>query len=347
MCEMEGLLGMKTTRFVVIFLLFISVYVLLFSFKESQFANVVNKKAEYNKSLDSALDAALEGIVESADGNSVIVDKDACVSNFYNCLYASFNALDSETTQAMLKLYTPILAVADEDGLYVYYSDTVNGEVQKVWSQKIPYTRHFTTTSVDATGAVGYTVNFQLDDTVTIKIDGDDSIYSGRYSELVKNYANATGSEYKAIRAVLAGEVFSAEGYFELWRSQVITECITDKLSYYVNRHNRIAAMYGEQFTFQLPVSASSDISRSISNVSFMCFFQGYPYGSATSDVYSNFEISGAHVTKNSGYYTRVVDGYLYYHKPSCNKGSGEQNWYATQEECAWAGALPCPYCNP
>lgn len=338
---------MKITRFVPIFLLVIFVYVLLLLFKTTQFANVVNKKAEYNKALDSALDSALMGIVESADGNTVVVDREACVSNFYNCLYASFDALDSETTQKMLQLYTPILAVADEDGLYVYYSDVVNGEVQKVWSQKIPYTRHFSVASVGVEGAIGYTVNFQLDDIVTIQIDGDTSIYSGRYSELVKNYANSTDSKYRALRTVLAGDVFSTEGYYELWRSQVITECIMDKLNYYVNRHNRIADMYGEQFTFQLPDSASSDISRSISDVSFMCFFQGYPYGKSTSDVYSNFEISGARVTKNAGYYTQVVDNYLYYHKVWCTHGSGVKKWYSTQEECAWAGALPCPYCNP
>ncbi len=338
---------MKITRFAAIFLLFMFVYVLLFTFKTEQFANVVNKKAEYNKALDSALDSALEGIVESADGNTVTVDKEECVQNFYNCLYAAFDALDSETTQKMLQLYTPVLAVADEDGLYVYYSDIVNGEVQKVWSQKIPYTRHFSTASVNGDGAIGYTVNFQLDDIITIKIDGDSSIYSGRYSELVKNYSNSSASENRALRAVLAGEVFSTEGYYQLWRSQVVTECIMDKLGYYVNRHNRIADMYGEQFTFRLPDSAASDISRSISDVSFMCFFQGYPYGKSTSDVYSNFEVSGARVTKNAGFYTQLVDGYLYYHKTWCTHGSGEKKWYATQDECAWAGALPCPYCNP
>ena len=340
---------MKTFRYAVIFLLIFIPLFMVLQFKINKNSIVVQKKAEYNNALDNALDSAVEGIVENADGNSVTVDKNECVNNFYRSLYAAFGALDSETTQAMLQLYTPILAIADEDGLDVYYSDEVNGEVKKVWSQKTPYSKHFTQGDLNnPSGVVGYTVNFTLGDEITVVIDGDNSdIYKGHYNELKAAYANTTDARYAKLRTVLNGDVLGAEGHYTLWKNQVITDTITNTLGYYVNRHNRIAADFGEQFTFQLPVSAESDIARGISGVSFMCFFQGYPYGQGTSEVYSNFEISGAHIIKSKGYYTQAVDGYLYYHTTTCTKGKGAKHWFETKEECAWKGALPCPYCNP
>ena len=339
---------MKTTRFAVIFLLVFISMLMAFNFKVTRYSNVTEKKAEYNYALDAAMDAAVAGIVESADGNSVIVDKQECVDQFYKSLYAAFAAMDSDTTKAMLELYTPVLALADEDGLDVYYSDVVNDDVQKVWSQKIPYTRHFSmAVPSDPNGNIGYTINFTLGDELTLMIDGDTSVYKGHYSELQNDYANQKDSKYKRLKTVLKGDVLGEEGYFQLWRNQVVTDTITEKLGYYVNRHNRIAEMNGEQFKFVLPQSAASDVSRAVDSVSFMCFFQGYPFGKGTSEVYSNFEISGARVTKSAGYFTQAVDGYLYYHKPGCTKGSGTKKWYKTQEECAWQGALPCEYCHP
>ena len=124
-----------------------------------------------------------------------------------------------------------------------------------------------------------------------------------------------------------------------------------ERLSYYVNRHNAIAAYYGESFTFSLPLSSSSDVARSIEDVSFISFFQGYPYGRGTDDVYSNFEISGARITKSLGYYVRLGkqngQTFMYYHKPNCTYGEGENYWYSTREECALQGAMPCPHCKP
>lgn len=340
---------MKISKYAIVFaLIFLAAY-MIFQFKVNKYTTVTQKKAEYNYAVDNALDSAVEGIVESADGSTVTVDKQECVDNFYKSLYASFGAMDSQTAQQMLKLYTPVLAIADIDYLQVYYSDEVNGDMQKVWSQNIPYSRHFVEGDLGfPSGAVGYTVNFSLYDDITIVIDGDSStIYKGRYNELQEAYKDNKEARYSKLRTVLQGEVLGSPGHFELWRSQVVTDTIIDRLSYYVNRHNRIASAFGEQFTFQLPVTAESDIARNISGVSFMCFLQGYPYGAGTSEVYSNFEVSGAHIIKSSGYYTQEVDGYLYYHKRNCTHGTGKKNWYSTKEECAWQGANPCPYCNP
>ena len=339
---------MKITRYAVIFVMITLISLLSLKFNVGKYSDVTHKKVEYNAILDSAIDSALESVVASADGNTVTIDKDACVSNFYKCLYSGFNAIDSNTTQAMLQLYTPILAIADEDGLYVNYSTEVSGEITKVWSQKIPYADSYT--AKDELGqSFTYIVNYTMTDSLTITILGEQNLYSGNYEELVKAYKTTTSSAYRKIKAIMNGNVLGAPGYFEAYRDATITAVIDDKLNYYVNNHNRIAELYGEQYTFRIPNSATSEISRAIQSPSFISFFQGYPYGRSTSEVYSNFEVSGARVTKNQGYYVRWVDGYLYYHRAYCKATVDNEinDWFSSKEECARIGALPCPYCKP
>lgn len=331
---------MKTFRYAAIFLLVFLTFMVVHGYNTNVYSRMVHQKTEYNHALDSAMDAAVEGIVESADGNNVTIDFEQCVDNFYRDLFASFGAIDSPVTQAKLELYTPILAIADVDGLYVYYSDIANEQVVRNWSQKIPYSYS------GSTDGIKYSVNFTMSDEVTIVIDGINTVYSGHYSELSVKYP-ASYDEYKEINRVIRGDVLGTSGAFQSWRHATISNTIVKELNYYVNRHNLVASAFGEQFTFELPLSAESTISRGIEDVSFMSFFQGYPFGSGTSSVYSQFEISGARVSKGKGYYVQVVDDYLYYHQISCRKGEGYRDWYATREESAMKGALPCPYCNP
>lgn len=339
---------MKITRYLSVFMLIAVILLFQNQVKIDRFQDVSNKKIEYNSILDAAIDAALESTVQSADGLTVEIDKELCVENFYKALYAGFDAIDSETAQQKLQYYTPVLAIADVDGLFVNYSDEVSGSIKKYWSQKIPYSAYYS--GIDASGtAFTYVVNYCMGDSLTVTIIGDQNVYSGEYEELSEVYKDNYAAEYRKIRAVMNGEVLGAKGYFELHRESAIQSVIVDQLNYYVNRHNDIAEAFGEQFTFQLPTSAVSSVARAIENVSFISFFQGYPYGMGLSEVYSNFEVSGARIAKNKGYFVREVGGFLYYHREGCYAvySSDVNDWYSSAKECALVGALPCPYCEP
>ena len=345
---------MKITRYGVIFLLAVLILLVSLQMRIDKFTTFSDRKVQYNNALDSAIDSALDSVVISADRDVVEINKELCVDNYYKALYAAFDATDNPDKQDMLRLYTPVLALADDDGLWVYYSRVEkNGEgsIKKVWSEKTPYSRTFSIPNTGAVnGNINFTLNFSMSDNLIIKILGDSNVYSGSWVSLQERYVKEVNKN-KPIYKVLTSEYLAAEGYYQLWRKQVITDTIMERLSYYVNRHNEIASFYGESFTFSLPLSSSSDVARAIDSVSFISFFQGYPYGRGTDEVYSNFEISGARISKSLGYYVRSIKQngqyFNYYHKPDCDYGEGTDYWYKTREECALQGALPCPYCKP
>lgn len=326
-------------------------------FSTQLFGRMVNQKTALNNAVDYAIDSAMESITVREDGYSVSVDFDRCIKNFYDALYAAFGSFDNELSMSKLGLYTPVLAIADNDGLYVYYSETIDNEVQKVWSQKLPYSYNGIFTVGTTVGE--YVINFSLNDSVTVyaTLSGstgtvEQRVYSGSYNELARKYPakDRNGSairDNQPLHTLLEnGPIPDYESFVGL-KDEVVTNTIVGQLSYYVNNHNRIAQMYGEQFTFQLPSTARSDVARGIKDVTFMCFFQGYPIGAGSSERYSNFEVSGARIAKKSGYVIQAVDGFLYYHKPSCTHAEGEQRYFESREECAKKGALPCTYCRP
>lgn len=350
---------MKLTRYAIVFILiFMSMFGTL-SYRVNKFTTSVTQKAAINDAIDTAVDAAVNGIVETADGDSVTISQQNCISNFYRSLYASFGIIDSTVQQQLLLNYIPVMAIVDEEGLYVNYSDNSSNSrtnLTKVWSHCIPYSESYTA-ALGPGENVNFCVNFTLTDFVTISIDydgtsgissGEYHVYSGDWQDLKAQYG--TDNAPAGIKAVFTdSKIFSAEeGVFETVRNNVVTDTIVNRLNYYVNQHNRIAKLYGEQYTFHLPSTAYSDVNRNLDNISFICFFEGYPIGKGTDNTYSKFSIGAARVIKNIGYFTRLGDdGLLYYHKDSCNNGIGKTYRYVTREECALQGAMPCPVCNP
>lgn len=349
---------MKISRYVLIFTLIFVTYFVITHYSTTRFSYVVNQKTEINNAIDGAIDSAMESIVLTASGYDVDINFEQCASNFYKSLYAGFAAIDNNVTQSKLDLYTPVLAITDVDGLYIYYSEVIDNEVRKVWSSKIPYA--YSGIVVDGSTTYSFIMHFGLNDDITIFAESYNSVtsetsantYTGVYGGLSQTYpiTDRKGNKHlenAPLHEILElGPISTYEDFVNL-RSTVVTDTVTSQMSYYVNNHNRIAEMYGEQFTFQLPSSAESEIARGITDINFICFFQGYPIGTSTTDRYSNFEISGARIAKNSGYVTQEMDEYLYYHKVSCTHGRGTRKYFETREECALRGALPCPYCRP
>ena len=122
---------MKITRYGVIFLLAALTLMIVLQMKIDKFTKFSDRKVQFNNALDSAIDSALEGVVVSADREEVTIDKNLCVNNYYKALYAAFDAIDNDEKQEMLDLYTPVVALADNDGLWVYYSEEDNGRIHK------------------------------------------------------------------------------------------------------------------------------------------------------------------------------------------------------------------------
>lgn len=329
---------MKISNWVIVFLCIVLLIGVTTAQNVQEQTKITSVRTEYNNALDSAIDAALEGIVESADGTEVAINRDECVTNFYQSLYSSFGAISSETAQTQLRVCVPVLAIVDIDGLYVYHSSTNGNKVTSNWSEKIPYVY----------SAPGYTIVFELGTQVKLKVVGDNTVYSGDYRHLREQYEGACSAEqYEQMCSVWEESCLSSAETFEGTRARVITDTIVSQLNYYVQMHNEVGRAYGFDYTFALPENAAASVARAIGDVSFVSFFQGYPYGVGTENSFSKFTVSGARIEKNKKYFVNQIDGVLYYHTVECELGLDSTNVYDSREECARTGASPCPYCNP
>lgn len=330
---------MKITNYIILFAVVFLLLLVPLSNQVSVYNKITGKQVSYNNNLDTAIDSALEHIVESADGAAFEINYDECVEQFYRSVYASFGATNSDSMQMTLKACVPVLAVVDLDGLVVYHSNVNGDTVTSNWSEKIPFVY----------SSPSYTVVFHLDNTVKLKILGDSTVYEGDYRQLKALYSTEVAHDKYAVMAqVYDTSCLASEGLYAKTKAQVISNTIMKNLNYYVQQHNRVGQAYGFNYSFHLPESAESEVARGIDGVSFISFFQGYPYGVGTDDVYSKFTISGARVKKTSDFMVRrSTDGYLYYHTKGCKHGKEPSTLYDTKADCASQGAYPCPYCKP
>lgn len=332
-------------------------YAMLTDIHTTQLSNMAVKNVQYNNAVDTAIDDALNSIVESADGNaSIFSNLEGCVNTFYRSLYATFGALDNEVLQNDLQLYTPVLAIADVDGFYIIYNSVNDeGKLVKTWTPKMPYTMTF---YEDVNGQpFTYTVNVNLGNDVVVTFPDDSNVYSGDYRELQTKYPGTKMETY------WSRTVMSEDGTFNNWKTHYVTQMLCEQINYYAKSNNAIASSFGIKYNFSLPESAESDLANGINNVTFIALFQGYPYGVGTSDVFNKFCVSGAKVKKVRPYYVRPYnDGtgvHYYYHKNGCKElfdasvdpdgfystDAGLGYAFASDEEAAASGALPCPYC--
>lgn len=351
---------MKITNFVLVFVIAILGFIPFTDYKVNNLIALNDQGTQYNSVLDLALDTAVASIVEADDG-TVHVNRDECVKAFMRSLYAGFGIIDNPSLCAELDMYVPIIVIADVDGFYVrYYEYQENDHViVSKWSTKYPYTY---TDSYSI-------INFRLDDDVQLIVKGYDTVYDGNYKTLVSKYSSIAGANSNQYNDLVNAcsyveNVFTSDGvisnvsplrdseHFALERQKTVIKCITEKMSYYLNKHNDIARSYGIQYTFHLPESAASEMARTISDITFMGIFQGYPMGTGTDDVYNKFCISGSRIVKGNNLYVRKdpATGYLYYHTSRCSLGQNVGSnavTYDSARKAAATGALPCPYCHP
>lgn len=348
---------MKLTHIVIMFFAAILSYVCILNAKVDTLRSMGLKYVQCNNAVDSAIDAAVSQTVESASSSTELsTNFDGCVDRFYNSLYASFGALDNEILQQDLKIYTPVIALADVDGYYILYNSiSSDGTLVKKKTAKLPYVMTFDK-GIDGS-TLHYTVNVTLGNEVTVAIQGDDTVYKGDYSALSSKYPGTKLSQ------VYSRTVLSRNGTFNDWKNHIIATNLCEQLNHYVKLNNTIAADFGIKYNFTLPETASTELSNGISNITFIALFQGYPYGAGLSEVYNKFCVSGAKVTKVKVYYVRPYDDggglHYYYHKSKCRKyldaTQDPNGFYSTNDglgyafssamEAAESGALPCPYC--
>lgn len=294
----------------------------------NQLTNMVEKKIDYNKRIDSAIDDGIYHLVELDSSRNIVLNKEVAVEQFLNSLYANFHILGLSALETKLKLYIPIIVITDMDGFYIYYTDSFYDQgvsyVSSKWSEKIPY-------DYEENNII---YNFTMSDYLRLYDKNKNCRLEGVYKELSKQYPKT---------------ILEDDTVFDLVRRETIIGHIEEYMNYYINHHNKIAEQYGITYRFVLPQIDQADWYQTIDDISMLVIFQGYPYTENGTDTYNRYALGGARISKNKLYYVeKSLDSEVYYyHKEECNYLLKKQQVYMTKEECALQGAFPCPECNP
>ncbi len=317
---------MKLTNFVILFFIIELTFVTVLDFRVNNLTAVTNKKIEYNKALDSAIEDGVVDLIEVDSKRNLVLNKESAVNQFFESLFANFGVIGNKRLENRLKGYIPIILITDTDGFYIYYADTyeINGEVLLVqrWSEKLSY-------DYEENNLI---YNFTFGDYVTIYDRSKNSVYEGDYHDLKTQFPNS---------------LLSNDDTFDIIRRNSIIGSMEESMDYYINHHNKIAYQFGITYQFWLPQIDRSDWYRTIDDISLLVIFQGYPYDAARLDTYNRYALGGARIKKSNVYYITEENGKKYYHKSNCSHLSNIGIPYYTKEECALEGAFTCTDCNP
>ncbi|QHQ62870.1 hypothetical protein Ana3638_20530 [Anaerocolumna sedimenticola] len=317
---------MKLTNLAIIFFFIALTLITILDVRMNNLTAVTNKKMEYNKALDSAIDDGSSNLVEVDSKRNLVLNKEAAVNQFYESLYANLGVIGNERLENNLKGYIPIILVTDTDGFYIYYTNTyqTNGEIllgQK-WSEKMPY-------ALENNGII---YNFTLGTYLTLYDKSTNEVYTGEYEDL---------------KAQFPYSLLADRNTFDTVRRNAIIGAIEKSMNYYINQRNEIAYQSGITYQFWLPQIDKTDWYRTIDDISILVIFQGYPYIAAGLDTYNRYALSGARIKKSNIYFITAGNGTKYYHKSACPHKTNPGIAYYSREECALEGAYPCPDCNP
>lgn len=318
---------MKLTDFVLTFLVFELILFSILDIRFSQLIAVTERSNAFNTALDNAVDDGCFFLVEEDSGRSLYTNKEKAVEQFFTSLYANLGIIGQSVPEEELKRYIPVILVTERDGFYIYYSEAVEKEGEKLlikrWSEKIPYVYE------DEKAVCCFT----LDNYVRIYDKKSNTVIEGDYRDLEES------APFSFFR--------DKELFDEVRRNTVVNE-LEKNMEDYINYYNDIAGQFGITYRFWLPGIDRTDWDRTIDDVSLFVVFQGYPYNVSSMDTYNRYAFGGARIKKSGEYYITESKGKQFYHRENCTELTDSlKEPYYKKEECAKAGAFPCSKCIP
>lgn len=324
---------MKIIRFELYFVFLMVPIIIMLSMYDAGLRNNEISRIQYDNALDHAVEDGIAHMVEYDSTDTVIMNKDAAVVNFYRSAASALGIIDSPSAQDWLEIYTPVILITDTDGFYIrhcYEAPAADGGVLTLagWSPKYTYSYQ----------GGQYVLSFTVSDVVQILDTTSNSLMEGDYHDLLRMLPQLS----------LAFPFMTSEEQFETIRQQCISDTIEEQMEYYINQHNRIANDYGIKYHFFLPTITDEDWERAINGISMMVIFQGYPYPSGRG-YFNMAEVSGARLAKEGEYFVTTENGRQVYHRDGCHLITDDARLtpYADAKSAAKTGAYPCNLCNP
>lgn len=326
---------MKVSNFVIMFCILFLGFILVTNSSTNALDTITRKQINYNNAVDTAIEDAAQQIVNQDDNRGVLKDRDVILQNYFLSLYSNLGSLGDVMSQQMIQLYTPVFIVVDNDGFYVNYCDEINNGTNfgRIWSAKYPF----------GYDSDDFTYSFRLDGSMAVLNKSTNAVTVGTYTD-IKNAVSGTICDSRT------------EEELKVMIHTIAVSELTNKMGYFINKHNKIAKNSGLNYQFSMPVIEDDTWSSTLEGTSIFAIFQADPYNDGLGGLYNRIAFGGAKITKSSLYYLKQSEdsGIMMYHRPGCPilAGLTEQELasldaYNSKRECAQHGAYYCETCKP
>lgn len=133
---------MRQGHFAIIFCTIYVVFFMLLQLEQIKFDKVQMEKQRIEEALQEAIEHAGKEF-SSVLNESEIQKKRVLEQTFFESLYISLGIFEEPEKQENLRMYLPMLALVEEDGVFFYHMVEKNNgkevEIMHIWSEKIPY----------------------------------------------------------------------------------------------------------------------------------------------------------------------------------------------------------------
>lgn len=317
---------MKLTDFALIFVaIFLPIVVLVYV--NTSFVVKSEKQEMYYKNMmNSAINDAVSSMkhIENEDeeidyGYSGIVDKkvsinaNTAITTFYNSLSNNFNIANNDLALERLKMYIPVVAILDYDGIYIHSAEKEeSGTISFVTKPKVYYTYSYVLTETmdvntrqkeynitdinDVDNILNapliskhiYQVNFTMDDYITLNVY--EIATSGAIGEMIyskgfylTDNSNNTYLIYEYANNLLSGDRSKLKAkiieHLDDIKQEVIGEISMKEISYAVNKHNDYAEQAGISYTFRFSVESDQAWYETMDGLGMIAIIQGVSLG--------------------------------------------------------------------
>ncbi len=283
------------SKYVIIFMTLLASFFGVFSSQTDMQTAASIKNRQYTSYLASATtDAASEMAAETKESNTLPykTSREKVVNTFFSSLAINFG-YDTKEDMTKLRMYVPVVAMIDTDGYYISYNKDFRS-ADGVPSLESAITTINTWTAVKPHLTVRYYLGNKVDITTNNGKFFSDT-YTNVYNEILK--LNKYGG-YAVYKSELEALGFNDKDKFEHLRNETIIQDIQDKVEYYINNQNKVAAALQPEYIFEMPLTKTDDWVRVLENPTVIAFMQGIRI--SDSKRYLNiYSLGGGEVRRN------------------------------------------------
>lgn len=340
---------MKLTDFALIFIaIFLPIVVIVYvntSFvvksekQEMYYKNIINSAVTDAVSAMKHIENENQDIDYGYSGETdkkVSINSNVAISTFYTSLANNFNIANNKESLERLKMYVPVVAVLDYDGIYIHSAEEKeDGSIQFVTKPKVYYTYYYVitkTTDADMNNQFNivelseiqditkqdshyiYEVNFTMDDYVFLNIYEIDTSNDWKFGQKIYSKDFYLKDDNNNNELVYENEVtkkFMTSSDKNILRKKIIEHLDNIRLnhiakigmkeiSYAVNKHNTYAKDVGINYTFRFSIESDSVWYETMDGIGMIAVVQGISLGNR----YLNYKAySAADLTQTQVYY--------------------------------------------